>query len=118
VKLQKHSSPLLMKLLMKLFFQKTALLVKLSCAKQDLSLTCFIFLCAVSFSSIWIDLFLDAEFVQGVSCDLFNGLWYPNGNPHCSSSGLEKKMGAELELACLLGNLMFCYCSNCRAMLF
>jgi hypothetical protein len=34
VKLQKHSSPLLMKLLMKLFFQKTALLVKLSCAKQ------------------------------------------------------------------------------------
>jgi hypothetical protein len=34
VKLQKHNSPLLMKLLMKLFFQKTALLVKLSCAKQ------------------------------------------------------------------------------------
>jgi hypothetical protein len=36
VKLQKHSSPLLMKLLMKLFSKKTALLVKLSYAKQGL----------------------------------------------------------------------------------
>jgi formate hydrogenlyase subunit 4 len=37
VKLQKHGSPPLMKLLMKLFSKKTALLVKLSCAKQGRS---------------------------------------------------------------------------------
>jgi hypothetical protein len=36
VKLQKHGSPPLIKLLMKLFSKKTALLMKLSCAKQDL----------------------------------------------------------------------------------
>jgi hypothetical protein len=37
MKLRKHSSPLLMKLLMKLFSKKTASLVKLSCAKRGSS---------------------------------------------------------------------------------